>query len=75
MDLVAEPVPNVFPAETRVVDTTEILVDCRSEILVNKLGALYSRWEIRDLVDVKALVDAPDEPWRGPGVRGARVPR
>ncbi|MDP2308761.1 MAG: nucleotidyl transferase AbiEii/AbiGii toxin family protein [Pseudomonadota bacterium] len=61
VDLVAEPVPNVFPAERRVVDTTEILVDCRAEILVNKLGALYSRWEIRDLVDVKALVEAGED--------------
>ena len=39
-------------------EAVEILVDSRTEILVNKLGALYSRSEIRDLVDVKALVDA-----------------
>lgn len=61
VDLVAEPVPNVFPAEPQVLDSTEILVDCRSEILVNKLGALYSRCEIRDLVDVKALIDAGED--------------
>lgn len=61
VDLVAEPVPNVFPVERRLLDATEILVDCRAEILVNKLCALYSRWEIRDLVDVKALVDAGED--------------
>ena len=58
VDLVAESVPNVFAPETRTVEAVEILVDSRAEILVNKLGALYSRSEIRDLVDVKALVDA-----------------
>jgi predicted nucleotidyltransferase len=58
VDLVAEAVPNVFPPEARSVEAVEILVDSRTEILVNKLGALYSRSEIRDLVDVKALVDA-----------------
>ncbi len=61
VDLVAEPVSNVFPAERRTVEAVEILVDCRAEILVNKLGALYSRSEIRDLVDVKALVDAGED--------------
>lgn len=62
VDLVAEPVANVFPVERRGLDEqTEILVDSRAEILVNKLGALYSRTEIRDLVDVKALVDAGED--------------
>ena len=61
VDLVAEPVPNVFPPEPRGVEAVEILVDSRAEILVNKLGALYSRSEIRDLVDVKALVEAGED--------------
>lgn len=56
VDLVAEPVPNVYPAERHTVGETHILVDSPSEILVNKLAALYSRSEIRDLVDVQALV-------------------
>ncbi len=61
VDLVAESVPNVFPPERHVLGTTEILVDCRAELLVNKLCALYSRWEIRVLVDVKVLVDAGED--------------
>ncbi len=61
VDLVAEAVPNVFPPEPRRVEDVEILVDSRTEILVNKLGALYSRSEIRDLVDTKALVDAGED--------------
>lgn len=61
IDLVAEPVPTVFPPESRTVDSVGILVDSRAELLVNKLGALYSRSEIRDLVDVKALVDAGED--------------
>lgn len=61
VDLVAEPVPNVFPVERRFIDAAEILVDSRAEILVNKLGALYSRSEIRDLADVKALIDAGED--------------
>lgn len=61
VDLVAEVVPNVFSPEPRRVEAVEILVDSRSEILVNKLGALYSRSEIRDLVDVKALVDVGED--------------
>lgn len=61
VDLVAEPVANLFPSETHVVDSIPILVDTRTEILVNKLGALYSRSEVRDLVDVKSLVDAGED--------------
>ena len=61
VDLVAESVPNVVPPEPRGVEAVEILVDSRTEILVNKLGALYSRSEIRDLVDVKALVEAGED--------------
>ncbi|MBI4872062.1 MAG: nucleotidyl transferase AbiEii/AbiGii toxin family protein [Candidatus Riflebacteria bacterium] len=61
VDLVAEPVPRIYPPEERKVDEAEILVDSRAEILVNKLGSLYSRWEIRDLVDVKAIVDAGED--------------
>ena len=58
VDLVAEPVANATTPERRDVDGTEILVDTPLEILGNKLCALYSRWEIRDLVDVRALLDA-----------------
>lgn len=61
VDLVAETVPRVYPADHVQLGDTEILVDSRPEILVNKLAALYSRSEIRDLVDVKALVDAGED--------------
>lgn len=55
LDLVAEPVPFIDPpAELE----PGILVDSAQEILANKLGALLSRWAVRDLVDVRALLEA-----------------
>lgn len=53
VDLVAEPVPNVHPPELR----DGILVETRQELLINKLCALLSRTELRDLEDVRVLVD------------------
>lgn len=53
VDLVAEPVPRVDePLELR----PGLWVDSPYEILVNKLGALLSRSELRDLEDARALV-------------------
>jgi hypothetical protein len=53
VDLVAEPVPRVdAPLELR----PGLWVDSPYEILVNKLGALLSHSEVRDLEDVRALV-------------------
>lgn len=65
MNLVAEPVANATTPERRDVGGTEILVDTPLEILGNKLCALRSSWESRDLVDVRALLDAgvPLEAW------------
>lgn len=57
IDIVAEPVPQV----ERPVLTDGILVDTRHEILVNKLCALLSRSEVRDLEDVRALIDAGED--------------
>jgi hypothetical protein len=58
VDLVADPVPLAeAPEGMRIRDQT-ILVDTPHQILVNKLCALLSRSELRDLVDVRALVDA-----------------
>lgn len=37
-----------------------MLVDTRHELLVNKLGALLSRSEIRDLADVRELAEGGD---------------
>ena len=58
IDLVAEPVPNVAPPESRSLHSATISVDAAQEILGNKMAALYSRWEIRDLVDIQALAAA-----------------
>lgn len=58
VDLVADPVPVIEPPERRVLDETTILVDTRHEIMVNKLCALLSRSEYRDLVDLEALLEA-----------------
>jgi hypothetical protein len=55
VDLVAEPVPAIEPPEEL---EPGVLGDTRHEILVNKLNALYSRWAVRDLIDVRALLEA-----------------
>jgi hypothetical protein len=58
VDLVAEPVGSIEPAQAAQVEGARIAIDTPHEILVNKLAALLSRAELRDLVDVKALLDA-----------------
>jgi len=58
VDLVADPVPLAErPVETDV-DGARILVDTPHQILVNKLCALLSRSELRDLEDVQALLNS-----------------
>jgi hypothetical protein len=58
VDLVAEPfAPVEAPVMAQVEDAT-IAVDSRRELLASKLAALLERSEIRDLADVKALLDA-----------------
>jgi hypothetical protein len=56
VDLVAEPVPTVEAARVVDLDGTAIRVDSPHEILVNKLGALLHRAEIRDLIDLRVLL-------------------
>lgn len=57
VDLVAERVPTVSdPLEVRLGSQT-VFVDSPHEILVNKLGTLLQRRELRDLVDVRALLE------------------
>lgn len=56
VDLVAEPVAAVEDAVDRPVGSASIRVDTEHEILVNKLCALLSRSELRDLVDIEALL-------------------
>ncbi|MBI3050000.1 MAG: nucleotidyl transferase AbiEii/AbiGii toxin family protein [Acidobacteria bacterium] len=58
VDLVAEPFPPVeAPLQTTIEEAT-IAVDSMHEILVAKLTALLSRMELRDLIDVRALLEA-----------------
>jgi hypothetical protein len=58
IDLPADPVPTVVePIEV----AHGFLVDAPREILVNKLTALLSRWAVRDLVDVRALVASGED--------------
>ncbi len=58
VDLVAEPGPSLEPPEIVTVQDATIAVDTAHEILVNKLTALLGRSELRDLVDVRALLEA-----------------
>lgn len=58
VDLVADPTPIAEPASPVILDTATILVETPHQLLVNKLCALLSRSELRDLVDVRALLDA-----------------
>jgi hypothetical protein len=57
VDLVADPAPLAEPPVEADVDGAIILVDTPHQILVNKLCALLSRSELRDLEDVRALLD------------------
>lgn len=58
VDLVAEPFSAVAPPEQALIDGTAIAVDGKHELLASKLATLLERSEIRDLVDVKALLEA-----------------
>lgn len=57
VDLVADQVPTVEAPVAVSLGLGRILVDGRQEILANKLCALLGRCELRDLQDVKALVE------------------
>lgn len=58
VDLVAEPSAAIEPPEQAVVDGKRIAVDSKHEILASKLATLLERSEVRDLTDVRALLDA-----------------
>jgi hypothetical protein len=58
VDLVAEPFASLEPPVSLPVDGTTVQVDSLHEILVNKLTTLLGRAEVRDLVDVRALLEA-----------------
>jgi hypothetical protein len=57
VDLVAEPVPSLEPPLQVSIGQTVIAVDTPHEILVNKLCALLGRSELRDLEDVRVLLE------------------
>lgn len=57
MDLVADPVPLAEAPRPVALGAATILVDTPHQILVNKLCALLGRLELRDLEDVKALLE------------------
>jgi hypothetical protein len=58
VDLVAEPFGPLAPPDSVQIENVAIAVDSRREILASKLATLLERSEPRDLVDVKALLDA-----------------
>lgn len=58
VDLVAEPFAPVEPPQRATIDHAVIAVDSMHEILVAKLTALLGRTELRDLIDVQALLEA-----------------
>ena len=57
VDLVAEPVPTIESPARVQEEGHDFWVDTPFEILVNKLCALLSRSEPRDLIDIRALLD------------------
>jgi hypothetical protein len=61
LDLVADRVAPVEPPARLALGSVSIDVDSRHEILVNKLCALLGRLELRDLVDLRALLAAGGE--------------
>jgi Nucleotidyl transferase AbiEii toxin, Type IV TA system len=56
VDLISEPMDAVDTAETHSIGRSEILVDSARSILAEKLCALLERSELRDLIDVDALI-------------------
>jgi hypothetical protein len=58
VDLVADPTPIAEPAQPFAVGNATILVETPHQLLVNKLCALLSRSELRDLIDVRVLIES-----------------
>lgn len=56
IDLIAEAADNLDPPARQRIGDAEVLVDSPRAILAEKLCALLERSEIRDLIDVEALV-------------------
>ena len=58
VDLVAEPTAAANPPRSFVLDGVQIAVEPVHDILVSKLCALLGRVEVRDVIDVRALLAA-----------------
>jgi hypothetical protein len=58
VDLVADPTPIAEAAQPFAMGNTTILVETPHQLLVNKLCALLSRAELRDLIDVRVLIES-----------------
>jgi hypothetical protein len=58
IDLVADPTPIAEVAQPMPVGDVTIMVETPHQLLVNKLCALLSRSELRDLIDIRALVES-----------------
>lgn len=58
VDLVADPTPIAEMAQPVILNGATIMVETPHQLLVNKLCALLSRSELRDLVDIRALVES-----------------
>jgi len=58
VDLVADPTPVAEAARPTPCGPVTVLVETPYQLLVNKLVALLSRSELRDLVDVRVLLEA-----------------
>ncbi len=71
VDLVADPVPPIEQPVPGGDPEASFLVDTPHEILVNKLNALLSRSELRDLADARVLLEAGGD--LGRAVEGAMV--
>jgi hypothetical protein len=58
VDLVADPTPVAEEARPYSLRDVTIMVETPHQLLVNKLCALVSRSELRDLVDIRALTES-----------------
>jgi hypothetical protein len=58
VDLMAEPGPRLTAPGSHALGRAQVLVAQRSDVFVDKLCALLGRSELRDLVDLRALLDA-----------------
>ena len=58
LDLVADPTPIIESSVPTSIGTVTVQVETKYQLLVNKLCSLLSRSEIRDLVDIQALLEA-----------------